>query len=172
MQNSLCVQVLRSPILAALLHGTGALALAVADRQTLRRGTRNGITELLLLVIFNRGRHLYSEGGHHDVAHQRPDFSRCLAVSCAGTLYIHFRGLLPPDRIFPGTKFTLRPRLAFSYIGSVTAWHGSCGHQPNFAAWYKEWNYETLAEAPPIFGRAAITLGIGPHSSFEYSTSV
>jgi len=35
------VQVLRSPILAALLHGTPAGA-----SETLRRGTRNGITEL------------------------------------------------------------------------------------------------------------------------------
>jgi len=39
---------------------------------TLRHGTRNGIVELLLLIIFNRGRHLYSEGGHH-VGH-RPTF--------------------------------------------------------------------------------------------------
>jgi len=43
-QNSLYVQVLRSAILAALLHGTPAAGV----RQTLRRGklTRNGITEL------------------------------------------------------------------------------------------------------------------------------
>ena len=41
-QNSLCVQVLRSRILAALLHGTPAAGLS----QTLQRGTRNGITEL------------------------------------------------------------------------------------------------------------------------------
>ena len=41
-QNSLYVQVLRSPILAALLHGTPAADVS----QTLRRGTRNGITEL------------------------------------------------------------------------------------------------------------------------------
>jgi len=41
-ENSLCVQVLRSPILAALLHGTGAVGIS----QTLQRGTRNGITEL------------------------------------------------------------------------------------------------------------------------------
>jgi len=41
-QNSLCVQVLRSPILAALLHGTRAAAAS----QTLRHDTRNGITEL------------------------------------------------------------------------------------------------------------------------------
>jgi len=33
---------------------------------------------------------------------------------------------------------TLRPSLAFSYIGSVTARHSSSGRQPNFAAWYKE----------------------------------
>ena len=38
-QNSLCVQVLRSPILAALLHGTRAAAVS----QTSWRGTRNGI---------------------------------------------------------------------------------------------------------------------------------
>ena len=43
LQNSLCVQVLYSPILAALLHGTRAAAVS----QTLWRGTRNGIRELL-----------------------------------------------------------------------------------------------------------------------------
>jgi len=62
------------------------------------------------------------------------------------TLYIHFRGLLPPERSLPDAKFTLRPRLAFSYIGSVTARHSSSGRQPNFAAWYREWNYRTFAE--------------------------
>jgi len=41
--NSLCVQVLRSPILAALLHGTRAVGVS----DILRRRTRNGITELL-----------------------------------------------------------------------------------------------------------------------------
>jgi len=44
------VQVLRSPILAALLHGTPAAGVS----QTSRRGTRNGITD------FRKGRHLYS----------------------------------------------------------------------------------------------------------------
>ena len=47
-----------------------------------------------------------------------------------GTLYTHFRGLLFPDGILSGTKFTLRPSIAFSYIGSVTAQHSSSGHQP------------------------------------------
>ena len=54
-QNSLCVQVLPSPILAALLHSTPAAGIS----QTLQRDTRNGITEL-------------SAGSHH-VWH-RPTF--------------------------------------------------------------------------------------------------
>jgi len=41
-QNSLCVQVLHSRILAVLLHGTPAAGLS----QTLRHGTRNGIMEV------------------------------------------------------------------------------------------------------------------------------
>jgi len=42
-QNSLCVQVLRAPILAALLYGTRVVGVS----QSLQRGTRNGIRELL-----------------------------------------------------------------------------------------------------------------------------
>jgi len=61
------------------------------------------------------------------------------------TIYT-FWGLLSPDGILPGANFTLRPSLAFSYIGNVTARQSSSGRQPNFAAWYKEWNYETFAE--------------------------
>jgi len=68
------------------------------------------------------------------------------AVSWAGTLYIRFRGLLPPDVTLPGAKFTLRLSLAFAYIGSVTTQHYSSGRQPNLAASYNEWNYGTFAE--------------------------
>jgi len=38
------------------------------------------------------------------------------------------------------------PILAFPYIGSVTARHSSSRRQPNFASWYKEWNYENFTE--------------------------
>jgi len=55
-------------------------------------------------------------------------------VSCARTLYIHFRVLLPHNGILPGPKFTLRPSPALSYIGSITARQWSSGHQPKFAA--------------------------------------
>jgi len=47
--------------------------------------------------------------------------------------YMHFWGLLPPNRILPGAKFNLRPSLEF-YIGSATVRHSSSGRQQNFAA--------------------------------------
>jgi len=77
---------------------------------------------------------------------RQPNFARCLAVACTGTLYIRFWRLLTPNRFLPSAKFTLRPSLAFSYIDSVTARHSSSGRQPNFAMWYKEWNYGTFAD--------------------------
>jgi len=61
--------------------------------------------------------------------------------------YIYTFGDSCPDRILPGAKFTLlRPSLAFSYTGSVTAPHLSSSCKPNFVAWYREWNYGTFAE--------------------------
>jgi len=52
-QNSIYIQVFRSPILAALLQGNPVVGV----NQTLRRATRNGITELS-----QRRHHLYSAG--------------------------------------------------------------------------------------------------------------
>ena len=81
----------------------------------------------------------------------QPKFARRFSVSWAGTLYIQFRGLLPPDGILPGAKFTLHPSLAFSYIGRIIAWSASlCSIEQR---------------VPHIFDRVAITLGIGPHPS-------
>jgi len=74
----------------------------------------------------------------------QPNFARRLAVSWAGTVYVHFWELLPPNGILLAAKFTLR--LAFSYIGSVTAWHSRSGRQPKFAALDRELNYGTFAE--------------------------
>jgi len=54
-QNSLCVQVLSSPILAALRHGTPAAGSAKVC----------GVVQGMELRNFRRGRHLYSLGGHH-----------------------------------------------------------------------------------------------------------
>jgi len=92
----------------------------------------------------------------------QPNFAWCLAVSWAGTLYIHFWGLLHPDWILPGAKFTLRPSLAFSYIGSVTVRHSSIRRQPNFAAWYKEWNYGSFAQSATYIPQGGHHVGHRP----------
>jgi len=64
------------------------------------------------------------------------------------TIYeIHFRGLLPPDGILPGAPAKLR--------------HGT-----------RNGITELSQRVPLIFGRAAITLGIGPHSSYYNKTVI
>jgi len=77
-----------------------------------------------------------------------------------------FSGLLPPDRILPGANFTLRPSLAFSCIGSIAARHLTSGRQPNFAAWYKEWNYGTFAEGATYIWLGGHHVGHQPTFSF------
>jgi len=114
---------------------------------------------------FQRVSHLAFVTAATSLTGGQPNFAQCLAVSWTDTIYINFRGLLPPDRIFIGAKFTLCLSLAFSYIGSITAQHSNSEHHPNFVAWYKEWNYRTFTEGATLFSRAAITLGISPHSS-------
>ena len=56
------------------------------------------------------------------------------------------------------SKFQLVSRL-----GSITAQHSISGHQPNCGIEQR---------APPVFGRAAITLGIDPHSSYCWNCVV
>jgi len=102
-----------------------------------------------------------------DVAHRRLT-KRCTMFGrlLAGTLYIHFRGRLPSDGILPAEKFTLRPSLAFSYIGSVAARYSSSRRQPNSAAWYKEWHYRTFAEGANYIRLGGHHVGLRPHSSY------
>ena len=76
----------------------------------------------------------------------QPNFSRCLTVSWAGTLYIRYRGLLPPNGISSGAKSTCvqivrSPILAALFCTALEQWASAklCGVQQR---------------APPIFGRA------------------
>jgi len=67
---------------------------------------------------------------------------------------------VPRNGILPGAKFALRPpSLALSY------WQRYCTA-------LEQWAQVKLCgvehRAPAIFGRANITLGIGPHSSFFF----
>ena len=63
----------------------------------------------------------------------QPNLARCLAVSGAGTLYIHFLGLLPPDGILPCTKFNLHPSCILLYWQRYVR-HSSSRRHPKFAA--------------------------------------
>ena len=54
-------------------------------------------------------------------------------VLCCYTVY-KFRGLLSPNGILPGAKFTLFSNPVFPYINIVTARHSSSGLQPDIAA--------------------------------------
>ena len=76
-----------------------------------------------------------------------------------------FWGALAPNGISPSAKFTLRPTLAFSlywqrYCTALDHW---C--QPSLRRCTSNGIMELSQRVPPIFGRAAITLGIGPFSS-------
>jgi len=79
-----------------------------------------------------------------DIAHWRP--TKLCTTFWPFPGLVQFWGLLPPYGILPRAKFTLHLSFAFLYTGSVTARHSSSGPQPNFAAWYKEWNYGTLPD--------------------------
>jgi len=74
--------------------------------------------------------------------------------SWAGTLYIHFQGLLPLVEFCP-VQTSLYVQVLRSPILAALP-HGTPA---------AEWNYGTFTEGTPIFGWAAITLGIGPRSS-------
>jgi len=66
----------------------------------------------------------------------------------------------------------LRPSLAFSYIGSVTAGTPAAGVSQTLRRGTRNGITELLQTAPPIFGWASMTMGIGPHSSFSLYDTV
>ena len=83
---------------------------------------------------------------------------------------------MPPDRILSGAKFTLRPCFPFAYILAALL-HGTpaAGVRQTLRRGTRNGITELSQRAPPIFGRAAIKLGIGPHSSYKctaYSDAV
>jgi len=85
----------------------------------------------------------------------QPNYAQCLALTWAGRLYIHFRRLLLRSGILPGAKFTVRPlSLALSY------WQRYCTAVEH---WVRAKLCGVEHRAPPIFSRATITLGTGPH---------
>jgi len=86
----------------------------------------------------------------------QPNFARCLAISWAGTLCVHFSGFLPCSGILPGAKFTLRPKLPPPYFDSVTAHHSSSGVSKTLRRW---------TEGASYIRQGGHHIGIGRHSS-------
>jgi len=83
--------------------------------------------------------------------------------------HIHFRGILPADGILPGAN------LIFASKSCVLLyWQHYCTALDHWASaklccMVQGMELLELSEmAPPIFGWAAITLDIGPYSSYRY----
>jgi len=93
------------------------------------------------------------------------NFARCLAVSWAGTLYIHFWGLLPPDGILPRAIFTYVQVLHSPVLAALLHGTPAAGVSQTLRHGTRNGITKLSQRAPPIFGRAAITLDIDPHCS-------
>ena len=90
----------------------------------------------------------------------QPHFARCLAISCAATLYIHFGGSCPLTEFCQVQHSHCVQVLRFLY------WQRYC--TPAAGVSQTSGITELSQTAPPIFGWAAsITLGIGPHSNLS-----
>jgi len=99
----------------------------------------------------------------------QPIFAGYLAVSWAATLYIHLLGLLPLTE-FRHVQIWLCDQVLHSYY-----WQRYCmalqhSSEASQTLWRCTRNgiMELSQRAPPIFGWAAITLGIGPYSSLLF----
>jgi len=95
---------------------------------------------------------------YSDVAHWRPTKLSTMFGHLLGWYTIYkLSWALALDRILPGAKFTILAALLHGTPAggvSQTLWRGT-----------RNGITEHSQRKPPIFGRATITLGIGPHSS-------
>jgi len=96
------------------------------------------------------------------------NFGGCLAISSAGTLYIHFA---PME--FCWLQNSLCVQVLHSLILAALL-HGTRAWAISQTLWHRTRNgiTELLQRAPPILGWAAITLGTGPHSSFTFLSEI
>jgi len=92
----------------------------------------------------------------------QPHLARCLAISWAGTLYIYIFGSCCPWRNFATCKihFESKSRVLLYWQHYCTA------VSQNLWRATRNGITELSQTPPPIFGWAAITLGINPYSSF------
>jgi len=102
----------------------------------------------------------------------QPNFARCLAVSCASCYTIYISGGSCPLTEFCPVQNSLYVQVLRSLVLPALL-HGTSasGVSQTLRRGTRNGITELPYRAPPIFGRAAITLGIGPHSSSFFFSS-
>jgi len=101
----------------------------------------------------------------------QPNFARRLAVSWAGTLYIHFPGSCPLREFCQVQNSLCAQVLRSSILAALLHSTQALGVSQTLWRCTRNGIKELLWRVPPIFSRAAITLGIGPHSSCSCCTT-
>jgi len=96
----------------------------------------------------------------------QPNCAQCLTVSWAATLYIHFWGLLPLKDFCPVQNLLYGQILHSRILAALLHSTAAAGISQTLRCGTRNGIMELSRRAPPIFGRAAITLGIDPHSGF------
>jgi len=97
----------------------------------------------------------------------QPNFALFGRLLGCYTIYIHFRGLLPPHGILPHAKFALRQILHSPILTVLLHGTPAAGLSQTLRRGRRNGIMELSHRALPIFGWAAVMLGIGPHSSFN-----
>ena len=90
-------------------------------------------------------------------------------------MYIYiFSSSCPPNAILPVTEFTLRPILRCPILAALLPGTPAAGVSQTMRRGrpIRHGITEVLQTTPPIFGWAAITLGIGPHSRSNFFLSL
>jgi len=114
---------------------------------------------------FQRVSHLAFTTAAASFTRGQPNFARCLAVSWSATLYIHFWGLLPLTEFCPVQHSVYVQDLRSSMLAALLHGTPAAGLSQTLRHGTRNGITELSQRAPPIFSRAAITLGISPHSS-------
>ena len=95
----------------------------------------------------------------------QPNFAPCLAVSWAGTLYIHFLGSCPLTEFCQVQNSLCVQVLRSRILAALLHCTPAAGVSQTLRRGTRNGIIELLQRAPPILGWVAITLGVGPHSS-------
>ena len=99
----------------------------------------------------------------------QPNFAQCLAISWAATLCIHFRGPCPLTELCPMQNSLYVQVLRSHILSELLHVTPAMGVSHTLRHGTRNGITELSQRVPPIFGRAAITLGIGPHFWFSSS---